>query len=381
MPTITQEIEVDIATRTVADDEDIYIVRPGAAYALYHEFQATSRVFLDFPGLGVNLEQKPLPANLRMMIARSLDTRDWLLSDRSTTRPSDDLRDYINKTKMRKFGRYAAAIEKLYYELPVGTIIVVPGPGYISDVMIGVLTGPPVIADNIRAYPGEAIPVREVRWVTSKQRAAFSPGLRDRLGNSHPVMALDRSMRGEILEAGFDRFIFAGRFQVRLETTRSEFNTLDDYDIQSFVNYVAGALAAKEGGATQDGALDMSGAIQALRAHPDLIPELAANINSPGYLRMASDRIAPLVIAVLFFVALAMPATATGTPPPNIVVSNSAAGPSDPCAVNVSDEARGAMKLMLYDEWLKACEKARDAHASTGVKTNMHTTVHPAQPN
>jgi len=44
---ISERVEVDIATQTVGDDEDIYIVRPGAGYALYNEFQRTSRVFLD----------------------------------------------------------------------------------------------------------------------------------------------------------------------------------------------------------------------------------------------------------------------------------------------------------------------------------------------
>jgi hypothetical protein len=369
-------VDVDIATRMVGDDEDVYIVRPGANYALYAEFTRKSRVFLDFPGLGLTLERKPENSTeLREMIARSLDVRDWHLAKRETAEPSRDIASYRDKARGRRFGRYASAIQKLYYELPEGTIIVVPGPGYVSDVLIGVLVGPPSRADDIDAYPGEVMPVRAVEWLGKQQRARFSEELRDRLGNSHPVMALDRSMREEILEAGFERFVFKGQFYAKLETTEAEFSTLDDYNIQTFVNLVAGAMAARDAGFDEAHGLTLQRSLEFLRANRDLIPELSININSPGFLRLASDRIAPLVIAVLFSVALTVPA---GAQPVALNVINSVAAANDPCAITVSAEAMGAMKLMAYDEWKGACEKARDAEHATGVKTNMSTHVHHA---
>jgi hypothetical protein len=369
-------VEVDIATRVVGDSEDIYIVRPGANYALYDEFVRTNRVFLDFPGLGLNTSHAlPETTTLREMIARSMLVREWHVGGQEEDEPERQIAWYAGKARGRRFGRYAAAIEKLYYDLPEGTIIVVPGPGLVSDVRIGILDGRSESASDIEAYPGEHMPVRRVRWIGKKQRSHFSAKLRDRLGNSHPVMALDRSMREEILEAGFDRFVFGGQFYARLETTKAEFNTLDDYNIQTFVNFVAGAMAARDEGLELDHELTLDGALALLAQHRDLIPELTVNINSPGFLRMISDRIAPLVIAMLFSVATAVPA---GAQPTKIVPTNSAAAPTDPCAVTVASEAMGAMKLMGYDDWKRACEKARDAQSSTGVKTNMKTSVkHP----
>ncbi|WP_197420648.1 hypothetical protein [Sphingomonas sp. CCH5-D11] len=314
---------------------------------------------------------------MREMIARSVLVRDWHLGGRQAAEPNRQIEAYSGRAKGRRFGRYAAAIEKLYYDLPEGTIIVVPGPGLLSDVLIGVLQGKPQVATNIEAYPGEHMPVRKVRWTGRKQRSEFSEGLRDRLGNSHPVMALERSMREEILEAGFDRFVFGGQFYARLETTKAEFNTLDDYNIQSFVNFVAGAMAAREEGVAAEHSIDLDTALALLAQHRELVPELTVNINSPGFLRIISDRIAPLVIAMLFSVATVVPA---GAQPDQIVATNSAAAPSDPCAVNVATEAMGAMKLMGYDDWKRACEKARDAQASTGVKPNMDTHIRPAHP-
>ena len=257
--------------------------------------------------------------------------------------------------------------------MPEGTIIVVPGPGYVSDVLIGVLEGKPSLSSDIESYPGETMAVRKVKWVGRKQRAAFKPELREKLGNSHSVMKLDSEMRLQILEAGFDRFVFNGQFHARLETTESEFSTLDDYNIQSFINYVAGVMAAREHGSFQDHSVDMAVALAQLKTHPDLIPELSLNINSPGFLRFFSDRISPLVIAVLLSAALAVP---VGAAPVAIQVTNSAALANDPCGISVAAEAMGAMKLMAYEEWHRACEQARDASANTGVKTNMHTKVH-----
>jgi hypothetical protein len=334
-------------------------------------------VFLDFPGLGLNTSREiPEPTLLREMIARSMLVRDWHLDGKSSAEPDRKIESYEGKARGRRFGRYAKAIQKLYFDLPEGTIIVVPGSGLFSDVQIGILTGKPTIAGDIKAYPGEHMPVRSVRWVGKKQRSEFSPELRDRLGNSHPVMVLERSMREEILEAGFDRFVFAGHFYARLETTKAEFSTLDDFNIQSFVNFVAGAMAGLEEGGIADHTLDLDRAIALLAMHRELVPELTVNINSPGFLRIISDRIAPLVIAVLFSVATVVPA---GAQPQAIVPTNSAAAPADPCAVNVAKEAMGAMKLMGFDDWKKACERARDAEASTGVKTNMTTHVRHAQ--
>lgn len=368
-------VEIDIATRVVAEDEQIYIVRPGAGYALYDEFKRTNRVFLDFPGLGLDTKRPvPDPTLLREMIARSMLVRDWHLDDKQSPEPDRPIEKYDGKAKSRKFGRYAGAIEKLYYDLPEGAIIVVPGYGLLSDVLIGVLEGKPTTATDIDAYPGETMPVRKVRWTGKQQRALFSAELRERLGNSHPVMLLDESMREEVLEAGFDRFVFGGQFFARLETTKSEFNTLDDYNIQSFVNFVAGAMAASDSGATGDHTLDLEGALALLSQHRELVPELSININSPGFLRMVSDRISPLVIAMLFAIATVVPA---GAQPVKLVTTNSAAAPSDPCAVNVAKEAMGAMKLMGFDDWKRACEKARDAQDSTGVKSSMKTHVRP----
>jgi len=367
-------VEVDIATRVVADDEDIYIVRPGAGYALYNEFKQTDRVFLDFPGLGLDINRSvPEASRLREMIARSMLVREWHLDEQQSPEPDRRIESYDGRAKGRRFGRYAAAIEKLYYDLPAGTIIVVPGPGLLSDVLIGVLEGKPHLATDIQAYPGERMPVRNVRWMGKKQRSEFSDEVRERLGNSHPVMVLDRSMREEILEAGFDRFVFEGQFYARLETTKAEFSTLDDYNIQSFVNFVAGAMAAREEGVQQAHSIDLDAALALLAQHRELVPELTVNINSPGFLRIISDRIAPLVIAMLFSVAIVVPA---GAQPSHIVPKNSAAAPSDPCAVNVATEAMGAMRLMGYADWKRACEKARDAQSSTGVRTNMSTKIH-----
>ncbi len=52
-------IEIDIATRIIGEDEDMYVVRPGASYSLYDDFRREGAVFLDFPDLPFSIENKP----------------------------------------------------------------------------------------------------------------------------------------------------------------------------------------------------------------------------------------------------------------------------------------------------------------------------------
>lgn len=372
-------IEVDIATRSVSAEEDIYIVRPGAGYAFYREFDRAERVFLEFPALGIDPAHKPDSTTMRQMIGRSLAVQEWIADGKAGFRPSDDLRTYESQVKGRHFGRYAGAITNLFYDLKQGSIIVVPSPDIYTDVLVGVISGPTKLALDTDAYPGEKVAVRPVKWVGRRRRALFNQDVQKALSNSHPVMQLPRSLRRNVLEAGFDRFIFEGQFFAKFETTNPEFSTLDDYDIQTFINFVAGAVAASQSPAIRSHSLGIGEAIRQLRQHPEFTPELISNINSPGFLGLKSDRISPLVASTLFSVALVLeptPATAGHTHTmPQIQITNSAAGPHDPCAVSVADEARNAMELMLYDDWVVACEKARDAHQATGVRTNMGTST------
>lgn len=189
-------------------------------------------------------------------------------------------------------------------------------------------------------------------------------------------MAIERSLREEILRAAFDQYSIGDTYSARLKTTQSDFSTLDDYQIQTFINYVSGVLVAVDAGAV-GGKIDLPTALKLLSDRRDLVPELTSNINSPGDLRLFSIQIGPLVAVALFAIALAAP---PGAKPDDIHVSNSAVAGGDPCALMVQERAMNAIKMMDLDTWNMVCEGARSANEHTGVATSIRVVPSDVQP-
>ncbi len=308
------------------------------------------------------------------MIVRSIAINEWITDGKVRREPSRDLADYAGRDFGLRLGRYVGAANRLYFDLPAGTIIVVPGKNFYDDVLVGELIGKAEMFSRKNIYDGEPVPARKIRWLRRKPRSAFRVEVRDKFGTPNPLMQLERSLRGDILKAGFDQFVIDGEFAARLNTGKDEFNTLDDYNIQTFVNYITGLLVADELGLKHK--LSVADAIKILRENPEFAPSLAQNINSIGFQRLIDDTVRPIVIALFLSVALATPAEGQNAASPQsglpaISVTNSATIKSDHCKIEVAKRVEGALKLMKVDEWERVCEHARDARASTGLSTTM----------
>ncbi|MBD8548529.1 hypothetical protein [Sphingomonas sp. CFBP 8760] len=366
-------IEIDIATRIIADDEDMYVIRPGASFSLYDDFQREDAIFLDFPDLPLSLEKKPkATVALREIVARSIEIRDWRLGKRSSE-PSRDQADYKGKASNRRIGAYVGAIQRLYYDLPIGAVLIIPSKTYIGDVLFAEISGPVERRKAVRAYPGEDMMVRPVRWLGRKQKASLSPALRGAVGRPTPVMQIERSLREEVAKAAFKQFVFQGINSTKVFTTSQDFSTLDDFNIQLFNNYVAGLLAAEEASVQPGAELHIQQALAFLRERRDLVPELDQSISSPGFQRIYNDHIAPLVIGALMTAALSGAAFAQTT---EIRVRNSAMLKKDPCAVQVEERARNSMRLAHFDEFKEMCEALKETKKETGLNTSMHASTH-----
>lgn len=362
-----QLLEIDIATRVFGRAEDIYIVRPGADFALYDEFRAQSRVFLDFPGFGLNPAQPfPEQAEARVMATRSIAVREWHLAGQAGVPPDRDLASYRRKVHGRRVGKYVAAIRRLNYDLPVGAVIVVPGPHLFSEVLIGEISGSRV-AVNIPAYPDETLLGRDVRWLARRPKARFSEEFVEKLKTRNPITQLDRSLREEVLRAAFGQYVIGDHFTARLETTEDDFSTLDDLTIQTLVNFVAGAILASEQGLTEEGSLGIVDALDLLRAHRDAVPEFTSNINSPGFQRLLGATIAPLVIIMVMTAAMSGEAVAAD----NLAAVNSKGTAQDVCAIRVQEKAKAAVKIMRIDDLQRACEQIVATQKQVGLKTSM----------
>jgi|TARA_R100000501_G_scaffold10060_4_gene19975 hypothetical protein len=363
-------VDIDIATRVIGDEEDIFIIRPGQDFTLYADFRKKGVAFLDFPDLDLLLfKSKWENEKQREAVLRSSTIRDWHLTGRSKDQqPSRAHSDYEGRAKGMRLGAHVASVKRFYLELPVGTIIVVPGPGYFSDVLVGQLSSKVISQKDIGLYRGEVVPARRVDWLGQKQKSEFSEEAIARLQNQKPIIALDRSLRKEFIPVAFDQYVFEGVFSSKFLTTELDFSTLDDFNFQAFTNYVAGVLVASRELDMPHENVTMSEALEALHRYRDLIPELATNINSPGFLRLSSEQVYPLVIAAIFSLALAAGASAQSA---NVRVHNSSALQEDPCAIKVEKHVEAAMSLMGTDEWRAACKNALRVSKSAGLKSSV----------
>lgn len=157
---VDDQLQIDIATRTIGVDEDIHIIQPGEGYHLFAHFHRHGVVFLDFPDLLLSERRKPSREEARQKIVRSLAIRDWHWEHKRKREPSRDLNDYADQSAGRRLGRYVGAIETLYYDLDPGAIVVVPGPGFDDPVLIGELTGRARYQAGNEPYENERMLVR-----------------------------------------------------------------------------------------------------------------------------------------------------------------------------------------------------------------------------
>ncbi len=363
-------MKVDIRTKIVDEDDDIYVVRPGEDYSFYHRFRQSNCVFLDFPDLDIPLEDKmPSRETSRLKVVRSLAIKKWYENEQFGDRPSDDIKDFAGEDFRMRLGRYVGAIQKLYFELPKGTVVVVPGPTVFSDVLIGELTGNTIISHWRDVYDGENIIIRRVRWVRSMPRHNFSDNLRARLTRPDPVMQLDRSLREEVLRAGFDQFSFGSKFSARINTSKEEFSTIDEFSIQEFVNYVTGILIASQLGKTEK--VSFSAAIGYVRANPELAMDLKLNINSPGFQRLLAKSAMPLAAVALLTMANSDASTNNSVEAVDSIDVVNSTSANDDCVIDVAKRVASARDLMYLEDWERLCREMHQVRESTGLSTTM----------
>lgn len=370
-------IEIDIRTRVIRNDEKFHILFPGEAHSLYSAILEREAVFLDLPGfdLGGSEAFEDL-VQIKERIAYSDAIKAWLREGAEpTSAPDRNLGAYSDLRGSQRKSLLAGAIQRLYFDMKPGDIVIVPGTGYQTDVLIGEIVGQtsPMLVPEV--YGEVTVPARRVRWLARKQKRFLSSELIARLGTPNFLVQLDKSLRSEVLNIAFDNFVIDGTYVSKFSTSEHSFNTLDEFQIQAFVNFVAGALVAADGGGAEANSFDLDDAITLLTDRPDLAPSLAITINSPGFLTVFDENIRPIALGVFLAAALSTPGAAADLSKVKIV--NSSAPAADQCVVQVDAAVKEAFTLMNYDAWQKACYRAQQAKSRTGLDASAKLIVAP----
>jgi hypothetical protein len=133
-------------------------------------------------------------------------------------------------------------------------------------------------------------------------------------------------------------------------------------------NYVAGLLAVAEANEHAEGPVHLFTALEALEQTPDVIPEMDQSISSPGFQRIYGSHISALVIGAVITAALAAPAAAQTH---QVRITNSAMLAENPCAVQVQEAYKQAMRLASKDDFDNLCARLGKTKEKTGLRTSM----------
>ncbi|WP_420479966.1 hypothetical protein [Brevundimonas sp. FT23028] len=366
-------VRIDLNTRFIKGDERVFIARPGEDFRFYNDFNRNGRIFLDVPGLNLNgFNGPPAAAELAPLLGMSERVRSWHRKRRPPeAAPSRNPDDYQNFGVTQRRAVIAGAIREMYFGARKGELVIVPGPGYWSDVLIGEFADDPGIFASVDVdaiYPGERIPGRRVRWLTRVTKGSLDPELIRRLQTPHPFTLVGKSMRDELYRLAYPNFSFDDTYTAKIFTREPEFTTVDDLTIQLFVNQVVALWAGKE---LDEEPASVEKALAFLNAHPEVVPDLAININSPGNLTIYSQRLVPLVIAALLALALSGAAPLN---PADIEVVNSAAGATAECTAAVDESVKDILRIMGYDRWKETCDQLQATAARTGLAPQVPVT-------
>lgn len=218
---------------------------------------------------------------------------------------------------------------------------------------------------QVDRYGDFEIPTRAFKRLGSIKKRSLPTKAYEFATTPTAFVLIGRSDRRRLYEVAYGSYSQQGNFISQFEVTGQSFNVVDDLRLSLFFNTVAANTKFIVG----DGENQTVSPIEAVNIDlGDFAPELASNINSPGYLSLLSQYISPLVAAALWNVAIFVgPEAVALAAEDKITIGNSVAGDDDPCTVEVSKAALTQLKIFGVEGWTAMCELALRAHNDTGV--------------
>lgn len=354
-------IKVDLRSKAIGPDHNVFLVRPGSNYKLYNTFLESSAIFADFLGLeldeGVELkDQDRITAQLHR--AKKLRA----LRHTADGPPSRNLDDYADFKDDRSVSQLYGILRGFFEVAKAGDLVVIPPSSFSQNALIGELvSGPTEMVTTL--YKGERLYGRSVRWLRQVPRGKLSPYLLDLISKPNAFVLVRNDERPSIYREAYGSYIMPGEYRARFNVDDPEFTTSDDLYIQAFFNLVvANSKRIREGNPVlgiRDAAFERVVGSDAM--------ELQSNINSPGYLNLIGKSLAPLVASALFVLAVTVGPGAVAAAEQGTILIGNSKDAGDACTVAVHKEVLDHLRLLGVAKWTDACQIAKQAADSTGL--------------
>jgi hypothetical protein len=279
-------LHVDIATKIVSQDTQIWVVFPGRSRRFLNTFLRRKVIFLETPGIKLRPSIANDKLKLRQHTRMSLAMAEYL---RGATKrvPSRNPRTYSDDVfKDRADQVLASNVRKMFGKMKVGDLVVVPGkvfePVYFGEV------GADFSADDtifVERYGDEPIPCRKVRWLNAGvQRIEIPPYLQGYLSKPPAIARVQRSIdTEEFFRLAYPSVVLAEKSAVIMDGPLYDGkNPLATHEANFLVSYFISAFSAIEEEKLEEfSKLDVKSAIEKFY-DPELVQSFTQNFNSPG---------------------------------------------------------------------------------------------------
>lgn len=365
---------LDPALRVIDKDHQIFVLHPGDGKRFYNDFIATSSVFLDIPG--IHFEKAPDIADedtrRRLRMARSIG--GWHKSGRPVSHfPSRLLDDYSVQIEGQEAPRFMREVETLYSDAKPGDLIVIPGPGYNSQVLLAELTeefDPEFFAETYR-YGADRIPARRIRFLeTGHAKYEFGRRAIRLMQNRQAIIRVsDDTDRHEFYEHAYGDYAWGDVSGNYMEITRGVVDQKDLIDVLFLTNlYGAMYVALKAGELDKFLEMPLHQAVDAYY-NRELFGDISIEIHSPGFFGrpMKNPMIAGYVAAMTALASYGASAPVAEA----VEVENSANGRVSACDIQLETDIRSTMKFVTNAHlwWDEVCAKQQAASDNVGLKT------------
>lgn len=335
---------IDIKVKTIDESSNIWVLHPGRGKRQFDTFKQANKVFLEMPGVDIEMDDVDNDEWLRKQIRYSneilkLYARSNLASlNRDIDSYSGDSDRYINS----QLGNLKA----LYFLAKKGDLIIVPDKGHYTQIMIGEITDDfsvenKMVVDNLAEMP---VHCRNVRWLDIEAtKQALSSKLSKQLENRHAIIKIfNDELKLEIFNMLYDKFIYKDNYCAYFSGERYNSREIDgiieSLELFRFVN-------------------------EANLTVEDNYVNIKINFSSPGGFEFCSKNI-KAIVAVLFVTVLLNSSSLQQAK--DIQIENSSGS-----VVEVDNAYEELMSSLTEDEFQKYREKAQKANTSIGLTANV----------
>lgn len=370
--------EIDLNTKIISSDTDVYMARAGKQGHLFAQVLAEKAIGPDLPNLDLDLskgldEEKYITAKIN----RSRQLSRWIQSS-ATSRgeePSKDLGDYENDKKRSGHAQIEGIVRTYFKAMKAGDVLVIPDPQLFGRAILAEVLPLEKTAKAIpgaKRYDGYTFQGRKFGHF-KRVRMMDLPRSVIELARAPTGLAkiADPRVKNRIFEMCFTDFALDDVFSSQIITTKPDFHPFDANVLNAFVRMIAQnvELLQNEGEDAQ-----LKSLVEAAFVTGGNGPSVKININSPGHLAIIDRSVIPLVAGVVLgiLVAVGFDHQAIAQETVEVVVTNSRVEDAlDLCSQEVGRLTQSMLRFLPEDDFQQACDLLRRTHETTGAESKV----------